>query len=356
MNEFGDLTEDEFLAVVSSKQIKEKEWEGVEHVNLSEEFLASSKDWTNENVVNPVRDQRPTDSCWAHSAVASLESAYAIATGDLVQLSEQQLCDCSDCGSCKSGGDEQDALPWYKTHDACALSSYRLVNTGSGKDGSCKSCDVVLQAGTVTGTVLVGKDAQSWKSGLNVQPFTMGVFSKDLNQFYSSGVLSETRGPSGVVSSACSGQQNHAMVAVGYGTDNGQAYFKIRNSWSESWGERGYVRLAQESSSSLGTACIFKWKAMYPTVQGGHHPPSPSPSPSPSPHHSCTDVSNWQTTEGDNCATFESYNYCTSNGGQGSGWNRRWGKITDRKYSDSNGRSAFDACCACGGGSGSVVV
>jgi len=347
MNEFGDLSHDEFLAMVSSNVVKREEWEGLEHVNVADEFVASSKDWASEGKCNPIRQQGSSNSCWAHAAVASLESAYAIATGDLVKLSEQQLCDCSGCGSCRSGGDEQDALPWYKTHDACALNTYTLT----GRDGSCQRCDTVLPAGTVTGTVLVNKDANSWKSALNVSPFTTGVLSANINQFYSSGVLSDTVGSSGVIRTACSSKGDHAVVAVGYGTDNGQAYFKIRNSWGANWGEHGYFRVAQQSSSSKGTACIFEWKGMYPTVRGGGHHPSP---PSPTPHQSCTDVANWASSEGDSCATYESLNYCTSSGGQGSGWRSRWGQLSN--FADSHGRSALDACCACGGGSSSIVV
>jgi len=41
---------------------------------------------------------------------------------------------------------------------------------------------------------------------------------------------------------------DHAVTLVGYGVDNGQSYWLIRNSWSASWGENGYIRLARSSS------------------------------------------------------------------------------------------------------------
>ena len=58
---------------------------------------------------------------------------------------------------------------------------------------------------------------------------------------------------------------DHAVVLVGYGVDNGQKYWLVRNSWSPSWGEKGYIRVARsdddenncatDSTPQDGTAC-----------------------------------------------------------------------------------------------------
>jgi len=62
-------------------------------------------------------------------------------------------------------------------------------------------------------------------------------------------------------------------------------------------------------------------------------------------HGHCTDDKDWKDVDDDGCA---SKNYCTDVGGYGLGWNLDWGTFTD--FGMPGGKTAFQACCACGGG------
>ena len=70
----------------------------------------------------------------------------------------------------------------------------------------------------------------------------------------------------GVYSSAGCGSYykslNHAALVVGYGTESGEDYWLVKNSWGTGWGDRGYVKILRNWNNMCGIA----WRGAFPTV------------------------------------------------------------------------------------------
>lgn len=69
----------------------------------------------------------------------------------------------------------------------------------------------------------------------------------------------------GILTQECGTKLDHGMLVVGYGTENGVDYWKVKNSWGAEWGENGYIRMKRGVPKD--GECGIKDQPSYPIVK-----------------------------------------------------------------------------------------
>jgi len=224
--------------------------------------VPSSVDWRGTGAVSEVKNQGACGSCWAFSTTGSLEGQTFRKKGRRVDLSEQQLVDCShENNGChggimdlafnyvqKNGGlDSEKAYPYvsgdtHEAQDTCRFRPKDVLATDTGHmDLPSGDEEKLKEAVATVGPISVAIDA-----------------SHRSFQMYASGVYDEIHCGNGTRN------LDHGVLVVGYGTDKlaGKDYWLVKNSWGPQWGENGYIRMRRNARNQCGIATM----ASYPLV------------------------------------------------------------------------------------------
>tara|TARA_B100000424_G_scaffold18702_4_gene13452 strand:+ start:599 stop:1777 length:1179 start_codon:yes stop_codon:yes gene_type:complete len=260
MNEFGDVHPDEFHSTRKGYGVPHSGYHktrtSCSSFKSTTTTLPDSVDWRDYNAVTPVKDQGQCGSCWSFSATGAMEGAWAIHTGDLVSLSEQQLMDCSkrygDLGC--NGGLMDSAFKYAIDYGMCSEEE----DPYEAKSESCPFCDTVA---TFNDCVDVTSNNQlHLKEAVSRGPVSVAIEADTTAfQFYSSGVIT---------GSSCGDTLDHGVLVVGYGEEDGVMYWLVKNSWGTSWGDNGYVKIERSESESDSGVCGIAMQPSYPVAEG----------------------------------------------------------------------------------------
>jgi len=260
----------------------------------------SASNWPKcaESITN-IRDQSNCGCCWAFGGAEAASDRMCIASDAklLLPLSDNDVCFNSNFDGCDGG---QITTPWSYIKRTGVVTGGNYNSTGRFGGGFCSKfplphchhhgpqgddpypaegapgcphassprgptqCDadaVAPHADFASDKYTYTGQTQSAHGVEGVQQMIMAggpvetaftVYSDFEN--YASGVYKHTTG---------SFLGGHAVRIVGWGTDSGEGYWKVANSWNPYWGEHGYFRIAFGScgidNQVIGSSASSTW-------------------------------------------------------------------------------------------------
>jgi len=243
LNEFADLTSQEFVALYNGMNITK-----TPGTYTPSKVGGNTVDWVAKGAVTPIKNQGQCGSCWAFSTTGSTEGAHFLATKALVSLSEQNLVDCSTAQGnmgCNGGLMDQAFQYIISNNGIDTEASYPYTATGPN---NCQFSSSNVGAKLKSFNDVTSGDENALQTAVNQQPVSVAIDdSQQSFQLYQSGVYNEP--------DCSSTQLDHGVLAVGYGSDNSNtAYWYVKNSWGTGWGMQGYIWMSRNANNQCGIA------------------------------------------------------------------------------------------------------
>lgn len=242
LNFLADLSEEEFLSKYAMKEsfakktrealkealknqpIEEGEEETPENFNLEGRY---GTNWLKDNKMTPVRQQGACGACWAFATTAALESAWLIKNQNPGHLSPQHLIDCVNPSFGCEGGITYDAYVYLlkKKIGIAQEREYPYIQD----EGRCERKNSKWRLRNIK---IANDSDMSIMNILRGGPLVTHIDAKNLLLY-----------KRGIFNGICSSSYNHGVVLAGAEKVGKDKYWIVKNSWSQRWGEKGYIRI-----------------------------------------------------------------------------------------------------------------
>jgi C1A family cysteine protease len=153
-----------------------------------------------------------------------------------------------------------DAFSWInKNGGLCSEESYPYISQDGEVEKCETTCDLVPKS-QIQSWVNVASNDNALMTAIAQQPVSVAIEADQIDfQLYKSGVLTGT----------CGTTLDHGVLVVGYGTENGEDYYLVKNSWGTSWGDEGYIKLGR-GPQYIDGQCGILLEASYPVLYSSY--------------------------------------------------------------------------------------
>jgi hypothetical protein len=289
LNRFADWTEEERRAILNDgafARAAQNPAVGADPLpctvhTSSNATVPGTFDWRAKGAVNKPKDQGTCGSCWSYGLTGTVEGAWQIAGHPLPKLSQQNVMDCSwgfNNTACDGGLDYLGAR-WLLAHNDGKLATARSYGGYRNQDGFCHydlklnltadfdTGEKPIAGAQISGCVHVTKDWNATTTTLSpteaVAALNDAVQGRPLSvsvdagpgcpgceqdfYFYGGGRFYDPN---------CGNEPSdldHTVLMAGYKTyvtlGDPTKYNIVRNSWGESWGDKGYIYISQQDNN-----------------------------------------------------------------------------------------------------------
>ncbi|CAH2014506.1 unnamed protein product [Acanthoscelides obtectus] len=250
VTQFADMTQQEFLDLLKTQGKPARPTNGLEFDSTGIE-PKTAIDWRKKGAVTAVKDQGQCSSCWAFSAVGSIEGQLFLKNKTLIDLSVQELVDCANLiyGNLGCNGGRMDnAFEYVEDYGIQDEESYPYT----AHDGKCKRNGYVVK---IKKFVKLKDEKEVTEAVSSKGPVSAAIHASNMS-FYSHGIVDTRSGCSSLPKDL-----NHGVLIVGYGSEDGVDYWIVKNSWGADWGEHGYVRI-KRNVNACGIALVNSYPVL----------------------------------------------------------------------------------------------